>query len=364
VAAPAIPALIPALREEEWSRRLEIIDALYFIGSVATPALVDALRHPHWAVRAGAAEVLGRFESWVAREKDREQARPVASGVLAALTAALNDYHPEVLRKAADALSSICAPDVEPAIPAFIDVLRDPRHPEHRDVTLALAHIGLPAVARAVPVLIDLLKDPNPGVRCSAASALGGLKIMAAGNVLMEMLGDQARDDQPESDTTPLEVRLIAANALAEIGASAVPPALPLLRAALPVLHAALREGDSSERSVALRALTLLGPLAAETVPDLIRVLGLRSVDWRAAEVLANIGPLASDAVSALEAALCDSDEYVRSSAATALGRIGLPSAGRAIPALLRLLDDRDNDVRDCAAEALAKLGRIAPATN
>ena len=364
VAAPAIPALIPALREEEWTRRLEIIDALYFIGPVATPALVDALHNPHWAVRAGAAEVLGRFDSSVARQEDGGNVRPADAGVLAALTAALNDSHPEVLSAVAGALQSIGAPDVEIAIPTLIRVLRDQRGPGHRAVAKSLAWIGLPLVAAAVPVLIDLLQDPGPGVRCSAADALGHLKILEAGDALVAMLDDAARDDQHELDRTPFEVRLIAADALAEIGASAIPPALPLLSAALPVLHAALREGDSSERGVALQALALLGPLAAETVPDLILVLGLRPVDWRAVKVLANLGPLASDAVNALEAALGDSDEYVRSRAATALGHIGLPSAGRAIPALLGLLDDWDNDVQECAAEALAKLGRIAPATN
>jgi HEAT repeat protein len=81
------------------------------------------------------------------------------------------------------------------------------------------------------------------------------------------------------------------------------------------------------------------------------------AVRSHAAYVMAELGPAAAPAVSALRAALRDEDSMVRYSAAWALSEIG-PAARAAIPELqLRADEDPVGDVRWIAAKALRKLG-------
>src|SRR5205823_5137459 len=68
------------------------------------------------------------------------------------------------------------------------------------------------------------------------------------------------------------------------------------------------------------------------------------------------IGPAAEAAVPHLLPLLGDTEEYVRGSAAKALGQIG-PAAEAAVPHLLPLLGDTEVDVRSRAAEALGQIG-------
>jgi HEAT repeat protein len=57
--------------------------------------------------------------------------------------------------------------------------------------------------------------------------------------------------------------------------------------------------------------------------------------------------------------ALKDKKEYVRSSAASALGQIG-PGAANAVPALIEALKDKDLEVRASAAFTLRTFGSRA----
>ncbi len=67
-------------------------------------------------------------------------------------------------------------------------------------------------------------------------------------------------------------------------------------------------------------------------------------------------------AVATLESALADDAAAVRTQAALALGRIGLPAAAVA-PGLIGLLKDADETVRCQAAEALGQVGGEEGAT-
>ena len=136
-------------------------------------------------------------------------------------------------------------------------------------------------------------------------------------------------------------------------------------------------EGDRVEIA-AIQGLSAFPAAAAETVPELVRVIRDEKdprVRWFTAAAIAKLGPKAKDAVPALIDALrskdvatggpvvvgmgsiTEEDGPVRLAAAVALGKIGR-EARFAVPALLKALDDPDSRVR---AEAAASLGAIGP---
>ena len=80
-----------------------------------------------------------------------------------------------------------------------------------------------------------------------------------------------------------------------------------------------------------------------------------------AADMLGDIGEIASETVLLLTAALNDESEWVRRNAIEALGYLG-PAASNAVPVLSRSLSDADSRVRHNAALTLAKLGPAASA--
>jgi HEAT repeat protein len=100
-------------------------------------------------------------------------------------------------------------------------------------------------------------------------------------------------------------------------------------------LRGELRESDPAIRFAAARALTLLGPDAAEAVPALVELLGsphpaLRAV---AAKALAGVGRAAKPAVPGLKAMLEDARPELRTLAADALSRID-PDVSEALAVL------------------------------
>ncbi len=148
-------------------------------------------------------------------------------------------------------------------------------------------------------------------------------------------------------------MRLSAAWALGEIGPHAV--------AAVPALIAVFTDQNTNARWNALEAVGKIGPGAAQAVPDLIEVLKHQEATtrWKAAWSLGAIGPGASAAVPSLTNALQDGDPDVRAHAAQALGKIGAQAASAA-PALAALLQDQDWQVRMYAAGALGTVGPSA----
>ncbi len=88
-------------------------------------------------------------------------------------------------------------------------------------------------------------------------------------------------------------------------------------------------------------AMDSLGRIGRAAVPELVKTLEHEDPVYRqrAAEVLARIGPEASEAVPALIIALADYQEPVRKAAARALGQIG-PDAEAAVLPLMQALEE------------------------
>jgi HEAT repeat protein len=120
---------------------------------------------------------------------------------------------------------------------------------------VCLGRLGDP---RAIPHLMELCRDPEVTVRVVVMEALGLLRAREAERVLVEGLGDSARD-----------VRGSAARALGFLGAIDAIPALGRVLDSDP---------DRWVRLDAVEALVILGDeTARERVPE-----ALRAISWRA----------------------------------------------------------------------------------
>ncbi len=322
----AVDALIEAMNDEGIWVHITIRRELCRIGAPAVPALVEALKDERWLVRKGAAMALGEL-------------RREATGCAPALLQALKDERSEVRAAAAEALGQIDAPADE-VVPALVRALQDEERSVRFQAGKALALLGRPE--EGVPVLILDLEHEEAYLRRRAASALG--EIGPAAEAAVPSLEKALKDDNEH-------VRQAAAVALGRIG--------PAAKEAVPALEEALKDKDEeiSVRSAAGAALAKLG-FPDRVVPVLIAALEEESPHLReyAATTLSEIGPPAKAAVPALKEALEDKAWYVRKAAAEALGNMG-PAAREAVPALEKALKDELENVRVAAGAALAKLG-------
>ena len=192
--------------------------------------------------------------------------------------------------------------------------------------------LGVAALARA------LRSDASTTVRGRAAGALAGVGARTAAPALFDALEDPSE-----------AVRFEAARALTALGPTA---------ADVPRLGVAVGSADDFVSAFAAWALGNLGEAARPAVPALARALGRERIDTVVAGALARIGPAAADAVPALVGMLQSADPGRRWRGARTLGRIGNP-AEAAVPALVvALRDDRESLVRGHAARAL---GRVRP---
>lgn len=135
--------------------------------------------------------------------------------------------------------------------------------------------------------------------------------------------------------------------------ASSRPLLLPL-----PVLLEGLSSEDPTERLAAVVGLEYYPDEAAETVPELKKLVKDSSVFVRqaTADALGKLGEPAAPAVPELAALLSDEDNNVRRSAAVALGKIG-PKASSSTGALQAAAKmDTDEAVRAAALEALRQV--------
>jgi HEAT repeat protein len=134
--------------------------------------------------------------------------------------------------------------------------------------SLELIRLGEPAV----PALVELLRDPDPAHRALAARTFWGMgaKGGAAAPALAEALGDAE---------TP--VRVGAAMALDNMGPAAAP--------AVAALAKALRDPILEVRQWAARALGSIGPAAESAVPALERAARHDGVQASAEESIQKI---------------------------------------------------------------------------
>jgi len=225
--------------------------------------------------------------------------------------------------------------------------------------------------AKAVPALTKAINAPDETIQITAIAALGEIGQDAAPAILTLLKQTRNKNEDIravtwntlirilESDRAKListatftlrssdsGIRYSAADALGQIGNDVVP-----------ALTIALKDSDKNVRPSAADALGRIGKNAKDAVPALIIALkdDHQLVHYSAAYALGRIGKDAKDAVPALITALKD-DQYVRSSAADALGGIGKD----AVPALIIALKDSDKNVRSSAADALGRIGKDA----
>jgi HEAT repeat protein len=192
---------------------------------------------------------------------------------------------------------------------------------------------------------------------------------------LIEALADQAPALGKAVNDSNLQVRLLARNALEEMGnarnrlrraaasiAGEAPPMSPmgdLFPQAPPAIKR--QEQEPPPRSGDLEEDLLLKSLE-KVVHDLAK--GLQDPDPQARlaalDVLETMGKSAMPVGPAIVKALSDPNRFVRWSAARTLGKIAPAEAKQAVPILARLLRDPDLDLATAASVALARYGANA----
>ncbi len=230
----------------------------------------------------------------------------------------------------------------------------------------ALRILGELKLPTSIPTLLHALEDKDADVRYVAARSLGRMKLQAAEEALIALLGkhDQAVSARIAAiciemgpRTAPLLIKTLrdgspkarfwAARILGEI---ADPRATRSL-------SEAIQDPDADARSATVWA---IGNIADRSSASIVAPL-LQDPIWyvraHAAEALGKIGDPTS--TTALAEALRDQSWWVRRNALEALVRLGEASK----PALMGALESEDRFARDSAVEALTSLGvtAIAP---
>jgi HEAT repeat protein len=297
-AAPAVPALAEVLKSPDTAFHYAATDALAQIGAAAVPALLEATRDQDAGIRSRALDTLdkiGGSPTGGSRGVDKHREIDALAEAVLALVEAMKDRAAGVRQRAARVLKWI-GPAAADAVPALVAALLTDQDIEVRQVAAdALARIGLigPAAAYAVPALGDAMKDRAESVRQTVARAL-------------------AKNTRALADYTRAGTEVI-----------------PVL------VEAFLKDGSTYVRWWAAEALVFIdrdsrvGPLAADAlteigagaVPALVEALGasLANLNIWAANILVRIGP---DAAPALARAMADKSERVRQLAAGALKSI------------------------------------------
>jgi HEAT repeat protein len=327
------------------------------LGAKALPGLRHMLNARRASLRAGAAAALGELGS-------------AAVGLTDELAARLReDSDPGVRRAAAESLIKVGRPTGR-AYAALLLAVGDADATVREVAATALDAMGAPGPAEARTLELAAL-DPRVAVRCRALDTLARHEANTALPALLPALEDPA-----------VEVRLVAAHALARVGQEQ-------RERVFPALAVRLREPDADVRRVVIAALRSLGPAEPEDARLLAQGLSSDGLDARtyAVECLSRLGPDAIEAVPALVARFADDDAdlrriaaravagvghealpelekalhhaepRIRATAALSVGQFG-PRARDATPTLMALLADRSSAAR---AEASRALGRVGP---
>ena len=324
IGAPAVVPLIRALDGDDDRIRGEVAATLGEIGDpAAVGPLVDVLADD--AVAPVAADALVAIGN------------PAVVPVLGLL-----DGRSATAREnAVEVLGRLGAPE---AVPAVVELLRSGGDRLHRKAVDALVGIGAPATAALIP----LLGEDGDG-HAGATDALTGIG-EATVPPLTEALADESS-----------RVRMGAATVLERLGRvpegvegraaylialQRWPEVVDLGPPVVDLLVARFGDPDADVRAGAADALACLG---APAVPSLIRLLGKKSLRGPAEETLVRIGEAAVEPlIRALNAS------RLRKTAAGVLVRIGRPAAGALVPVL------GHPDTGQTAAEILATMGEPA----
>jgi hypothetical protein len=175
-------------------------------------------------------------------------------------------------------------------------------------------------VTLLMPRLIGLLKDSNRIVRLFSAGALGNIGPRASNAVpaLISALNDNDRGPTPASR---VYARAWAAIALGRIG--------PAAASAVPALQTLLNDPDGDLRWKAALAISQIDSNADAVIPVMIRQLPTSHEKWGMVVTLGRMGPLAKDAVPALEQELDGADAHLRTEITNAISRIDPEAAAK-----------------------------------
>jgi len=321
---------------------------------------IEQLKHPDPELRSRAAAVIGRMET-------------KAAPAVEALIRASRDDNREVRMNAVEALGKV-APKSAVAMAAVSERIADADRSTRMEAARAARRMG-PAAKTAVPALLDLLHSKRPMddwfVRAYVEAALGEIGVASPevidalekrlannGNFYERMIVAHAlcKLDRPAgarvlieymSDPTP-DVPGIALGFIAQLPTKFKPDVIA-------AIEKAAESADPDIRAAAGYALAKFGD-PDRGVRMLVEILGNRKTGMRrAVDALTELGPTAQPACEALILALRDPDDWVRHSAAIALGSIG-KATPEAIAALKAATQDKDAGVRDEAAVALFHL--------
>jgi HEAT repeat protein len=286
-----------------------------------------------------------------------EQFGPKARLVVPAVSESLRKDESEDVRAAAAQMLGRFLPqalsekvDIRAGVEALTEAVRVDKSDKVREAAAAaLGRVGAEARA-AVPTLAAALKDKHAGTTVAAAESLAsiGEAAQAAAPALVETLKDKKADRF---------ARAFAAIALARIGGPEIGQAVPALTETL-----ADAKAPTAVRETSARLLGQLGNEAGAAVPTLALALTDKAVEIRraAAGALAQLGPLAKDALAALEKAIQnDKDKNVRCSAIYAVGGLG-KEAARSVPLLIGCVRQNIIEVRLAAIRALGNIGPAA----
>ena len=161
---------------------------------------------------------------------------------------------PDTRRAAREAVRKLVSRRDTKMVPTILATLKQLGGRDGSDLISGISSIE-PAVKEAVPVIAALLDSGNDATRRAAAKGLGRMKtaaLPAVPRLVDVLLGER---DQ--------ETRVVAAEALGEIGPSCAKQAVPALA------KAAKEDKWPKVRSASLTALGEMGPAAKEAIPVL-----------------------------------------------------------------------------------------------
>jgi uncharacterized protein (TIGR02996 family) len=388
-----IPRLVAGLGEDEHAFSVAVLPR---IGAPAIPALLAALRTPYHYRREAVCGLLVELASHLESFRPQLAAEAESSNFsvrIAALTALgclrdvtgtdpllirMENGDPETKTVAVSALGDLGEAGV-PYLPHILRLWR--RETDDRTgvafrqaAIFTLGRVGRYAPDMALPVLVSALADPVLAPR--AADAFDGFGD-AAGPPLIEALAsldpagarlamralalarptrESFLTDPLTDGRTPAHVRCAILWGLAEGG----------LGGSSPLIEAVIAHLTHAEPAVREAAVAAVGTLE-EVIPDALAWIDRASHDpaaeVRRAAVLASarVGRLGRDSAarrSLLRRALVDPAEPVRTAARDDYVRRG--ARRQAIRDLVALLDDTDPGTRSRAAEMLTTLGPTA----
>ena len=261
---------------------------------------------------------------------------PAAAGAIPDLTQALTDPNAQVRWDAARALLAIGDAAIPALVSAATGTYAGVRHAAI--YVLGEARTNAPLV---VPTLFDALLDSDETVRATAIYSVGRLGQNAV-PMLMEKIASTDPAVQvavmralagvrPTMRFITTNLVTIATNSSGELRRQAI-ETLGVLRVnsapAATVLSAALDDLEPAIRLAAIKAVGEISWRTADAIPRLIELTGSTSELEReeAARALAQFGPRASNAVTAITRLLDDPELKVRAAATNALSRINASS--------------------------------------